>query len=91
MRKSKILALLLILLLLQGCVYSKITLLRIKGDKVEAPIGSYTPIQGKGVTGVIVRQVFVTDEKGRKIPKVSDIKIDGDEVDKSVGGMEVKK
>ena len=60
---------------LSGCVYHKILVVNVKGDKVDAPIGSYTPIQGKNVTGTVTYQSFITDEKGREIPKMSDIAI----------------
>ena len=60
---------------LTGCVYHKILVVNVKGDKVDAPIGSYTPIQGKNVTGTVTYQSFITDEKGREIPTLSDIAI----------------
>jgi len=49
----------------------------------------YVPIQGEGVKGVIIRQVFITDEKDRTIPKLSDIVIkdSGD----NTGDLEITK
>ena len=74
---------------LTGCIYSKITVVRLNGDKVSAPVMGYIPIQGEKIKGVIVRQVFMTDEKGREIPKLSDIVI-RDEGD-NTGDLEIKK
>ena len=76
---------------LSGCVYYKTTALFVKGDNVKVPIGSINPIAGKGVKGTVVRQVYWTNEKGRKIPQLSDIKVGDDEIDKTSGGLEIKK
>ncbi len=92
MRRKLILVLVLLYVcLLSGCVYWKTTTLFVKGDDVRAPFGSINPISGKGVKGTVIRQVYWTDEKGRKLPELSDVKVEGDEVDKTVGGLEIKK
>ncbi len=90
-RKLMLVLLLLCICFLSGCVYWKTTALFVKGDNVKVPIGSINPIAGKGVKGTLVRQVYWTNEKGRSIPKLSDIKIGDDEVDKISGGLEIKK
>ncbi len=92
MRKKLMLILLLICVcFLSGCVYLKTTAFFVKGDNVTVPFGSVNPIAGKGVKGTFVRQVYLTDEKGRKVPKFSDVTVKDDEVDKISGGLEIKK
>ena len=89
MRKFWLIVVISICACLTSCVYSKITVIRLNGDKVTAPIMGYVPIQGEGVKGVIIRQVFITDEKDRTIPKLSDIVIkdSGD----NTGDLEITK
>ncbi|HDZ15637.1 hypothetical protein LCGC14_1496290 [marine sediment metagenome] len=62
-------------LLLTGCVWHKITIIKFSGGEVKVPFGSYVPIQGEDLKGTIIRQVWLTDEKGRKIPPIKDIEI----------------
>ena len=57
-------------LLLNSCVYWKVTVIKIRGGNVKAPIGSYTPIAGEDIKGTIIRQVWLTDEKGREAPNL---------------------
>lgn len=58
-----------------GCVYHKTTLIRAKVDKGEGQIqGNPLNISGAGTTAVILRQVYLTDEVGRPVPPLQDIK-----------------
>lgn len=89
---KKIICLLLICAFLQGCVYWKVTIIRLRGAKIRAPIGSYTPVAGDNVKGTIARQVWITDEKGREAPDLKDFLVkekgEGESTDDAI---EVKK
>ncbi len=76
-------------LVVGGCVYSKITVIRIKGDKVTAPFGSITPIEGQGVSGTVVRQVYWSNQEGTIPPPLSDINLK-DETG-NTGSADIKK
>ncbi len=60
---------------LSGCVYNRTLVMKIKGDKVKAPLMSVSPIEGDGISGTLILQTFWTTEKGRSIPLLSDINI----------------
>jgi len=74
---------------LSSCVYNKVTVIRIKGDKVTAPFGSITPIEGQGVSGTVIRQVYWSDQKGATPPALSDISI-ADKTE-NTGNADIKK
>ena len=90
MRFLKILFVVALCSLISGCVYWKNTVMHISGAKVKAPFSSITPIEGEDISGTVQRQVFWTNEKGREIPRLSDVTItdsgkDGD------GGVAITK
>ncbi len=62
-------------LLMTGCVWHKITVIKFSGGEIKVPFGSYVPIQGKDLKGTIIRQVWFTDEWGREIPPIKDMDV----------------
>lgn len=74
---------------ISGCVWSKILVVKVKGDKIKAPIGGYNFVEGEKVDAVAVYQSFLTDEKGRTPPPIPDIHIIA--TPDNTGSVEVKK
>ena len=65
---------LVVVLLLTGCAYHKVTVARVCGDEIAALVeGTPVEVKGKGVNAVIVRQVFFSMESGREAPPLCDI------------------
>ncbi len=76
-------------LFLSGCVFNKMTVIKINGD-FEVPIGTgFVPIKiiGKNASALIVRQISCGDPT--KIPEISDVVIKDDKG--NTGKVEVKK
>lgn len=76
-------------LILSGCVFNKMTVIKINGD-FEVPIGTgFVPIKikGKNASALIVRQISCGDPN--KIPEIADVVIKDDKG--NTGKVEVKK
>ncbi len=75
---KKIVALVLVLCLLQGCAYYKYTLIKARGKDLQIPIGQGVfPVKGKGVVITVLRQVFLMPGKV-EVQKFIEIDIDDD-------------
>ncbi len=78
---KKLLCLILCCLFLSSCVFHKISVIKFSGGEVKVPLGSYIPIEGEDLKGTIIRQVWLTNERGRKIPPIKDIGIKDDAIE----------
>ncbi len=76
-------------LVVGGCAFDKYTLISIRGADIKAPLGSFTPIEGKDLKGFVLRRVFWTNEKGRQ-PAPIDRVIVTEDADSS-GSAEINK
>ncbi len=53
---------------LTGCVYLHDAVIKVSGDKVGFPVGGFIPASGDDIKGYLIRRIYWTDEKDRKIP-----------------------
>lgn len=74
---------------LSSCVYNRTLVMKLKGDRVKAPLMSVSPIEGDNISGTLILQTFWTDERGMEIPPLSDINIK-DEAE-NTGSADIKK
>ena len=68
--KRLIIVLLLVCLvpMLSSCVYLHDSVIKVSGDKVGFPVGGFIPASGDDIKGYLIRRIYWTDEKDRKIP-----------------------
>ena len=92
MRKLICLLALVALVSLNGCAYYASTLFKVKGDDVKGQIGTYNPILGKNVRGIVWRQmVFGTERFIRALREqiMSDVMIS--EGENNIGSLVITK
>lgn len=66
---------------LSGCVINRVSIYKIRGDKLGFPIGGMIPISGEDIEGILVHWFFWTNDKDRPVPPMPEIIIR----DKGVG------
>ena len=74
-------------LLLTGCFHAR-TSIWVKGNELEGRVNVLTPIKGKGVRALILRETLITIDPKARLPKVPDITLT--EEDENKGGFAVK-
>ena len=73
MRKA-IICVVVAVLFFSGCAYNKQTLLKIKGDEVNVPLGPLEGIKGTGLVGVLYRQVSIAFPAGKAMQSFKNLK-----------------
>lgn len=70
---KKIAIMCLFLMFLTGCVFSKLTIIDISGDKIKVPFGSIAPVEGENVKVTIRREVYLSSEDKKEETIVDEI------------------
>ncbi|KKL04200.1 hypothetical protein LCGC14_2618460 [marine sediment metagenome] len=60
---------------LMGCVINRLSVYKVRGDKLGFPVGGIIPVSGEDIKGVLVHWLYWTNESGRKIPPMPTINI----------------
>ena len=90
--KRLIVLLLVVVFFISGCAYMKQTLLEIRGDEVNVPLGIGQGIKGKGLKAFLYRQVSIAFPAKESLKEFKNIKTtDGTTAEGSTGSIDITK
>ena len=85
---KRLLCLLFACLIISGCAYHSRNSIWVKGNELEGRVNVLTPIKGKGVRALILRETLITFDNKARLPKVPNITLTEEAENK--GGFAVK-
>ena len=73
--KRLIICIILASFFLSSCVINRVSVYKLRGDRIGFPVGGVIPVSGDDVKGILVHWFYYTDEKNRELPQVPIINI----------------